>query len=96
MVFATHTLNLPLFWMGVDLFFVISGYLITKILLSLKERDANGESYWTAFYFRRMQRILPPYVVFLVVLSGFYSVCWKQSWYCYLFFDSQGQSADGC
>lgn len=86
MVFATHGLHVPLLWTGVDLFFVISGYLITGILLRLKEkRDTTGE-YWRPFYLRRIQRIIPPYAVFLIVLTIFFSVPWAHLWYWYLFF----------
>src|ERR1700761_8164966 len=52
-------LNAPLFW-GVDLFFVISGFLITGILL---ERKACGQSDFAYFYARRARRILPPFPV---------------------------------
>lgn len=43
-------------YVGVDVFFVISGYLITTILIS--EREAGTYSLWR-FYERRARRILP-------------------------------------
>ena len=86
MVFAAHAFAIPLSWMGVDLFFVLSGYLITGILLRLKENRTSGGSYWRSFYFRRIRRILPPYIGFLVVLSFVFRVPWARIWYWYIFF----------
>ena len=65
-------------WVGVYLFFVLSGFLITTLLL--REQDRTGRISLSNFYIRRVFRILPPYLVILggivafVILRGeFYS-----------------------
>ncbi len=51
---------------GVDLFFVLSGFLITTLLL--EEMSATGSLSLRGFYHRRVVRLLPALVVMLVVL----------------------------
>lgn len=50
--------------LGVDIFFVISGYLITSILID--EKTTNGTISIAAFYARRFFRIVPAFAIFLV------------------------------
>jgi peptidoglycan/LPS O-acetylase OafA/YrhL len=58
---------LPGGFVGVDIFFVISGYLITKIIA--KEIHNNTFTY-SGFYKRRIKRILPAFLLVLVVTTG--------------------------
>ena len=52
-------------WMGVDLFFVISGLLITSILLWSREAGSSLQVFW----YRRGLRILPLVVLYLLILQ---------------------------
>ncbi len=65
-IFHLQGSYLPGGFLGVDIFFVISGYLITSIIY--KQKLQNQFSFKT-FYIRRCKRILPP--LFLVLLFTF-------------------------
>src|SRR5690242_10685824 len=109
MIFVFHAGGVRLLWCGADLFFVMSGYLITGILLGLKDRERAlaaerrymeaqifpryrrrarqlSSRYWPAFYLRRARRILPPYLIFLLVAGAFFRLPWPHAWYFYVFF----------
>ena len=55
-------------WLGVDIFFVISGYLISNIIIS----ELNQETFsFKKFYLRRINRILPALLSVLVLTIPF-------------------------
>lgn len=54
-------------FLGVDTFFVISGYLITSLLL--KEYDGTGIIKLKSFWIRRLKRLLPAVIVLLMVVG---------------------------
>src|ERR1700739_3393198 len=72
-------------FVGVDVFFVISGFLITNLLLQEKAR--NGRISISRFYARRVRRILP--AATLVVLATMFAT------YYWLGFIAGNQNADG-
>ena len=54
-------------FVGVDIFFVISGFLITGLLVA--ELDRSGSISWIRFVGRRIRRLLPAAVLVLVLIS---------------------------
>jgi peptidoglycan/LPS O-acetylase OafA/YrhL len=67
-VISDHLFGWPLGgFVGVDIFFVISGFLITGLLL--REHDRTGTIAFVDFYKRRIRRILPAATLVLVVTS---------------------------
>ncbi len=78
---------------GVDLFFVLSGFLITSILLAARPRD------WSEiriFYARRSLRIFPLYYLALTVCALFFFPCsWPYWVYLQNFWSSTGRTLAG-
>lgn len=64
LVFLQHYVDMPWGYAGVDLFFVLSGFLITGILFDSRDRTDRVR----VFYVRRTLRIFPLYYAVLVVL----------------------------
>jgi peptidoglycan/LPS O-acetylase OafA/YrhL len=63
---------------GVNLFFVLSGFLITTILL--EELDRRGRIAVWRFYARRALRLLPALLVVVAVVAGYTIVTGTESW----------------
>ncbi|CAJ0946145.1 unnamed protein product, partial [Mesorhabditis belari] len=77
----------PLGFIGVDIFFVISGFLIMRILESLK--NERLDRVFLSFYYRRVKRILPLYylIVFFIGFSMLflYTAVWAQRYFRFYF-----------
>lgn len=64
--------------MGVSIFFVISGYLITDLLL--QEWEQNRKIDVKAFYIRRMKRLYPGLITMLVGTIAYITLFQKSYW----------------
>ena len=58
---------LPYGFLGVDIFFVISGYVITSSLM--RDRSSNFFKFLVNFYERRIRRIFPALIFYIIVFS---------------------------
>ncbi len=76
-VVAYHLDELPGGFFGVDVFFVISGFLITRLLLA--ERERNDGIALGSFWIRRFKRLVPALFVILVAVA-IGSRLWLPAW----------------
>ena len=78
-VFLWHYMELPYGWAGVDIFFVLSGFLITGILYDTRDNPHRVRN----FYIRRTLRIFPLYygvLLALFLLTPWFHWAWTWQW----------------
>lgn len=74
-LFHIHPEWIPGGFLGVDVFFVLSGFLITStILYRMEKNDENKTFSFKDFYFRRVKRLLPAILALILVLQCFGSL----------------------
>jgi peptidoglycan/LPS O-acetylase OafA/YrhL len=64
---AVGVTHVPYLWYGVDVFFGISGFLITSILLNTRSKASNNIYEIKNFFVRRVLRLFPAYYLLIIV-----------------------------
>ncbi len=85
LVIAHHSGLVSIGWVGVNLFFALSGFLITGILRRSREEDF----FWGPFYLKRATRILPPLLPFFLLCALTTPVARHATLLPYIFFRRQ-------
>ena len=65
-------------WIGVNIFFVLSGFLITTLVINEADTSSNGRFSLGGFYLRRIFRLWPAYFVFIAV-ALVYAWIWQSA-----------------
>ena len=79
MLYHLHPAVLPGGFTGVDVFFVISGYVVTASLAS--HRSESAGAFLGRFYARRLARLVPALVTMLVVTTALYILFVPKAWF---------------
>ncbi|MGH6761510.1 MAG: acyltransferase family protein [Phyllobacterium sp.] len=77
MVIAQHCSILPFGWVGVWIFFVISGYVISLSLLTGRNTSFPASTRYKLFVIRRFLRIVPVYLLYIVLNAMLLAVLGK-------------------
>lgn len=80
LVLMSHSMLISFGWLGVQIFFVLSGFLITRILLQEKEKTVTMGQRFKNFWGRRVLRIFPMYFLYLTGLVIYWHLngTWEQ------------------
>lgn len=79
MVYHLNPALLPGGFVGVDVFFVISGYVVTASLAG--HRHETASAFLAQFYARRLARLVPALVTMLVVTTALYVLFVPKAWF---------------
>ena len=88
---TTKGINLGRF--GVELFFVLSGYLITRIILDYRRMQPTIQRAAAQFYWRRFLRLAPPLVFAICAAAHFGVANMQNDWWIHALYLSNFQIA---
>lgn len=81
LVIGMHTGLLEFGWIGVQFFFVLSGFLVSGLIFNAKDEGIGQLPYLRSFYTRRAARLLPLYFGYLGLLGIGWALCGQPTTY---------------